>query len=251
MATSTTPKYPATEKQVAFIQSLRDERNLEALTDEQVQLLGKKDASAMITDLMDTPIPAANAVPAPSLLELAQAITHGVSQSEAAPVQSADDEQFTLTMTRGMLKAISGAFMVEDAEVGEHTPEGHAVLALVEQALATKPVEPAKATKCPEGHYAVTGEDGTTDFYLVEHGKPGSKWAAFVFLSQQLSDEYVPVKGSAKGAILGKIESDPLEAAKRYGVELGVCGVCHKTLTNPDSIAAGIGPVCAAKLGGL
>lgn len=36
-----------------------------------------------------------------------------------------------------------------------------------------------------------------------------------------------------------------LDEAKAYGRETGVCCVCSAELTNPDSIAAGIGPICA------
>jgi hypothetical protein len=32
------------------------------------------------------------------------------------------------------------------------------------------------------------------------------------------------------------------------GKRTGVCQVCHRKLTNPDSIAAGIGPVCAGRV---
>lgn len=35
-----------------------------------------------------------------------------------------------------------------------------------------------------------------------------------------------------------------LEAAAAYGIATGICACCGKTLTHPDSIAAGIGPVC-------
>lgn len=36
-----------------------------------------------------------------------------------------------------------------------------------------------------------------------------------------------------------------LEQASEFGVRFGVCAVCGRTLTNPDSIDRGIGPVCA------
>lgn len=39
-----------------------------------------------------------------------------------------------------------------------------------------------------------------------------------------------------------------LEQAKEFGVLYGVCCVCGRTLTNEDSIEAGIGPICASKL---
>lgn len=41
----------------------------------------------------------------------------------------------------------------------------------------------------------------------------------------------------------------PLAAAIRYGRETGRCSCCGRDLTNPDSIAAGIGPICREKYG--
>lgn len=38
-----------------------------------------------------------------------------------------------------------------------------------------------------------------------------------------------------------------MEQAADYGHTTGVCCCCGRDLTNPDSIAAGIGPVCASK----
>jgi len=38
-----------------------------------------------------------------------------------------------------------------------------------------------------------------------------------------------------------------LEEAARFGQITGTCGHCGRTLTDEDSIAAGIGPVCAGK----
>lgn len=38
-----------------------------------------------------------------------------------------------------------------------------------------------------------------------------------------------------------------LDEAKEFGAVYGVCCVCSRTLTNEDSIEAGIGPVCAGK----
>lgn len=54
------------------------------------------------------------------------------------------------------------------------------------------------------------------------------------------------LKGDAP-AILSAIEADPIGLAKEYGKATGTCGICSKTLTNPDSIAAGIGPICQTK----
>jgi len=39
--------------------------------------------------------------------------------------------------------------------------------------------------------------------------------------------------------------SSPLEMAKDHGRKTGTCCQCNRELTNPDSIKAGIGPICA------
>jgi hypothetical protein len=40
-------------------------------------------------------------------------------------------------------------------------------------------------------------------------------------------------------------------AMAAYGREIGRCGRCHRTLTDEDSRAAGLGPDCASKMGAL
>jgi hypothetical protein len=45
------------------------------------------------------------------------------------------------------------------------------------------------------------------------------------------------------------IADNPAEAAERYGKTTGECSCCGRELTDPASIAAGIGPVCATKWG--
>ena len=60
-------------------------------------------------------------------------------------------------------------------------------------------------------------------------------------MDSRLSDD-------VKSVIL-EAASDPLTAAVRYGRETGSCSCCGRDLTNPDSIAAGIGPVCREKYG--
>ena len=42
---------------------------------------------------------------------------------------------------------------------------------------------------------------------------------------------------------------DPASEARAYGKRTGICCCCGRTLTNPDSIAAGIGPICAGGWG--
>ena len=46
-----------------------------------------------------------------------------------------------------------------------------------------------------------------------------------------------------------EVASDPKAAAIAYGKEFGSCSTCGRQLTDPASIAMGIGPICAQKYG--
>lgn len=48
-------------------------------------------------------------------------------------------------------------------------------------------------------------------------------------------------------SILCEIAADPMKAAVEYGRSTGTCGCCGRELTDPASVAAGIGPICAEK----
>ena len=50
-------------------------------------------------------------------------------------------------------------------------------------------------------------------------------------------------------AIIMGAASDPLSAAIKYGKVSGSCSCCGRELTDPKSIEAGIGPICATKFG--
>jgi len=45
------------------------------------------------------------------------------------------------------------------------------------------------------------------------------------------------------------VASDPKQAAIAYGKHFGCCAVCGRELTDADSIARGIGPICSDKYG--
>jgi hypothetical protein len=50
--------------------------------------------------------------------------------------------------------------------------------------------------------------------------------------------------------LLAEFDIDPLAAAQKYGKLAGRCCSCNRDLTDPASIAAGIGPICAGKFHG-
>ena len=52
---------------------------------------------------------------------------------------------------------------------------------------------------------------------------------------------------AAVTAALLEIERDPKAAAVLHGKASGRCSVCSRDLTDPESIARGVGPICAGK----
>jgi Family of unknown function (DUF6011) len=113
----------------------------------------------------------------------------------------------------------------------------------------------------PEGHYAIEWGDrtgssvfdqkhiGGVKFYHIDRPTSG-KWDGYVFLSEQSGDNRIPIKRQhLKKLIMEEIALDPKAATLLFGHKLGICGVCNRSLTDADSRAAGIGPVCAKKRG--
>ena len=101
----------------------------------------------------------------------------------------------------------------------------------------------------PAGRYAVENQEGILQFYHVDRPSAG-KWSGYTFLSVRASDELHPIRNKeSKKFILDRIAENPSEASMRFGRELGKCGICGRTLTDADSRARGIGPICAANAG--
>lgn len=101
----------------------------------------------------------------------------------------------------------------------------------------------------PDGRYAVTEADGILRFYRVATPSAG-RWAGFTFIDVQASDELYKLRDrTRKGIVLALIATNPKAAMLRYGIELGHCGHCGRTLTNEVSRSYGIGPICRGKMG--
>lgn len=113
------------------------------------------------------------------------------------------------------------------------------------------PVVPVVPTpeRVPAGRYAVTvkGDKGLS-FYRVDRPSEG-RWAGYVFVRQLASETEYPVRGERRNVVLNLIARDAREAAVRYGHELGHCAICGRVLTDADSRAKGIGPICAERVG--
>lgn len=132
-------------------------------------------------------------------------------------------------------------------EHGKWTPgyEGTAsawITRMISKANGMKAAAPAPAVTVADGRYAVE-EGGTLRFFKVKNGgRPG-----FVFLDVQASDDWHAVRSVPRiRAIVALIAQDPKAAMIRYGVELGECGKCGRTLTS-EYRKLGLGPICIDK----
>lgn len=124
---------------------------------------------------------------------------------------------------------------------------------LLKEGLASERAKQAPKAKgsgpaVPNGRYAVE-EDGVLKFFKVNTPEEG-RWEGFTFVDIIASDTPYPIKNrERRKAILATIAEDAQAAMLRYGVELGHCGHCGRPLTNEESRALGIGPVCRSKMG--
>lgn len=95
----------------------------------------------------------------------------------------------------------------------------------------------------------VTGDSPVPSFFRVQKGKPDTKWEGYTFLAIQASDYFHSIRDAKRReTIFAEILKDPIQSMNEYGLRLGRCGVCNRTLTDRHSILRGIGPICAARL---
>ena len=107
-------------------------------------------------------------------------------------------------------------------------------------------VDTKVSVNVPAGRYAVE-INGELIFAAVDRPESG-KWAGYTFVKRQVGPELVRIHRSLSDKILTAIRAAGPEAASiRYGQELGICGRCNTELTNEESRARGIGPICKDK----
>lgn len=99
------------------------------------------------------------------------------------------------------------------------------------------------------GHYAIDTTNlsvfvNQVSFFHVWVGDRGG-WKVFM----EVSDDQVELQSwDTKRAVIGRIAEDPTAASALWGLEHSRCGVCGRRLTNDESRALGIGPVCRTRL---
>lgn len=103
----------------------------------------------------------------------------------------------------------------------------------------------------PAGRYAIDtrlGAINETAFYRVDRPTEG-RWAGRVFVKLITGGDEHRLSWRDTTIVLQRIADAGAQGASlRYGQEIGECGVCGRQLTNDESRAAGIGPVCRDKM---
>lgn len=97
----------------------------------------------------------------------------------------------------------------------------------------------------PAGRFAIE-LDGALKFYRVKEAKNGRKYVSAVSGGPG-AFRYFNVSADTARRVRELIAVDAEAALVRFGHEVGACGVCGSPLTDPESRARGIGPVCATK----
>lgn len=72
-----------------------------------------------------------------------------------------------------------------------------------------------------------------------------------VYLGKVMSGQFTPSRDcdSSLQAEVVMVMADPKKAAQAYGLRTGNCCICSRELTDPVSVASGIGPICADRFG--
>jgi hypothetical protein len=95
---------------------------------------------------------------------------------------------------------------------------------------------------------------GEWRFFLVDKPSEG-RWTGYTFIKRLIgggdNGDYrkVDMPAASRDQALAAIDKDPKQAMLDFGLQSGSCGHCGRALSNAESLARGIGPICAGKMG--
>lgn len=132
---------------------------------------------------------------------------------------------------------------VHEFELDPATLAKQEASALISQLLSMPRVSQAAQKAAEEGFYIMDG----SVYRVVRSKSSGKPYGKVLKISESTSKgswEYAP-------GVIGKLAEArvlTVEIAKRMGAQYGICMVCGATLTDPESVDRGIGPICANKI---
>jgi hypothetical protein len=172
------------------------------------------------------------------------------ADSVRRPQSPATDKQIDFYMSLGRTREIGMSVEEFEAMAGALKDAGALTKGFVSERLTEYKGAELRATKHAEpGYYVHEG-----DFHVVVRTKDKKRVYAKTLTKVGSSEtgktkfawEYNPGMG-AKVAFMTPLT---LEEAAKFGHLHGQCLICLRQLTDPESVKAGIGPVCASKLKG-
>lgn len=123
-------------------------------------------------------------------------------------------------------------------------------MALADYKPAAKPQAPKISDfQVPASKYALS-LGGKLRFFQVNKPTKG-KWAGYTFVTELIGApgdwRQLKLNKVFTTEVLAHIALDPKEAAVRYSNEFTRCAVCESPLSDEESRARGLGPVCAGR----
>ena len=161
----------------------------------------------------------------------------------ALPAQSqmASDKQVAfvtkLLAEKNLAMIAELALAIQDSLESGLTKQGASAAIDALLPLPRKPLMNEDGAAVSEGYFYVEGL-----IYKVQAAKSSGNLYAKVF--SESGYEYAP--GAMR--LMASAQRLTLEQAAEAGVKTGRCVVCARLLTDPESVAAGIGPICAGRL---
>lgn len=135
--------------------------------------------------------------------------------------------------------------LLSEKEVSQEVRDKIGIPARLEVRSASKVIDWLMAQPQQTNSDAVTDEgmylDGFTIFKVRRSKTSGSLYAM-----RLIGNKFIYEAGVVRN--LKASQRMSLDQAKAYGVQTGTCCVCAAVLSDPKSIAAGIGPVCAKRV---
>lgn len=116
----------------------------------------------------------------------------------------------------------------------------------IEHLLATAKMNGLKRPAFRVGDLTLSLAPSTSRNAGAVYVKVGGEYAGKI-----MNGTYMPVSAAPDGLgdLLASIASDPRGKAIEHGRTTGQCACCGRTLTDKQSVALGIGPICAEKWG--
>jgi hypothetical protein len=131
-------------------------------------------------------------------------------------------------LTPNQLSAIQRCVAKDSAPRPEPVPSAQVDVSPIEVAFVFSPAP-------------VTGKNAGSIYVKSEGVYLGKVTGGKLFTSRDASPE--------SASQISEVLADPRSSAIAYGKTFGKCSVCNRDLSDPESVALGIGPVCAKRFG--